>query len=147
MSYQLEHKYYHESEITEEVKEAILSRIEIVEPHIVYAKDLPIASPFTIKLMYDKFFEIAETYNKCGLIIDLSESKMPSAETRRMAQNESKKIHDHDIIHMSFVTGKNVFFNTALKFMFNQSNPISFSIHTSYNQALSRVREVVFSSE
>ncbi len=137
-----ENRKYNESSTAEE-RAAILNTVTLYNDKIIYFKEIPVASTFNINLVFPKILKLAESKDACGLVIDLRETtKLPDADTRRTINAQFSNICDA-IDHVAFVTGKNKVLNVGIKFIMHHTNLKSFSINTSVDQAMEKIKAIL----
>jgi len=137
----LEKKKYNEDASPEIIK-LIKSRVTIVEDNIILLKEIPTASPFSVKIIFDEIEKLSSKFNTCGYLIDLNESNIPDSETRQHI-NERFKNAVSNVQHVSFVTGKNFIINTAARFVMYQTKLKSFSICKTLDEGVLKIKEAI----
>ncbi|MFK8102169.1 MAG: hypothetical protein AB8G15_06590 [Saprospiraceae bacterium] len=123
----LEKRPYHSDSTPEEV-DAIKDRVFVYQQEIIYIKEIPVLSSFSINLVFNKVMSLAKTYNRFGIIIDLSESDRPDADTRRTIGKCFKQICD-TAVHVSFCTGGRLELETYISYIFHGVDVASYSIN------------------
>ncbi len=132
-------KYDHSA--SEQVKEAMRKRVTIFQDKIILYDEIPIFSPFSIEIMFSEMTKLANQFNECAYIIDISETQLPDAETRRILNKKFKETLNN-VKHVAFVTGKNFIINTAAKFVMFQTNLDSFSINKTREEAVENIKKI-----
>ena len=69
-------------ESTREEREAIADRVSVVDDRILLIHEVPVQSPFSVKLMFDRFQALAHDWDRFAYVVDLTEAKRPNPETR-----------------------------------------------------------------
>ena len=100
--YTFEARPYTETATVEEIK-AIKDRVYLYDKQIIFFKELPVQSDFSVNIAFDQITELAQPLDQCGLIIDLSAAKRPNARVRRTINQRFKKICDH-VDHVAYCT-------------------------------------------
>jgi len=139
--FQFEKKPYTESASIEEI-EAIKNSVSIYNSQIIYFKDLPVVSPFSTNIAFDKIDQLAKQMGPCGLILDVSVSDRPDAATRRALNDRHKKI-SKNIRQVAFVTKSNIVVRTIIKFVMFQSVLESFTINTTFEEAEASINKIL----
>ena len=140
-TFHLEKKRYAEDASTEEVT-AIKNRVYLHNNQIIYYKEVPITTPFTTNLMFDKIDELANKMGPCGLIFDISTCEKPDSVARRSLNNHIKKLPDN-IHQAAFIIKDNILIKTAAKFVMFQSNLKSYSINTTLEEAELSINKIL----
>jgi len=140
-SHAIEVKKYTEDSTPEEIQ-AILERVYILEDQIIVLHELPIVSQFSIELIFAKISKLATQFEKCAYLVDISSSRLPNAESRRVINNQFKDTLSN-VKHVAFVSGKNFIINTAAKVVMFQTNLDSFSINKTREEAISIIKKVL----
>ncbi len=138
-----ENRPYHSDSTPEEI-EAIKDRVSVYQPGIIYIKEIPVLSSFSINLVSDKTMDLAKNYSRFGLIIDLCETGRPDADTRRTISNRFKKVCDI-AIHVAFCTGGRPELETFLSYVFHGVNVASYSINKDVDRAILATQNALLS--
>lgn len=123
---------------TEEEIKAIRGQVYFITPDVICLKELPVASPFSISLCFEKVKELYGDNQDVSLIIDLRYSSVANAESRRILFKDFLPL----IKKMNFVvfcTGFNTFFNTVIRFVTFGIKSNSFSIENSIEDSLNKI--------
>lgn len=140
ITFKFERKKYEGSAITPEIKQAIYNRVRKIDDHILRFDEIPVCSTETIKLMFERTNELLSLFDeKCGIIIDVSDTDVPESEVRRTINQGFRNICDQ-VSHVAFVTGKKKLFNTLLKFIMFQTNLDSFSINGTFEEGIKQIK-------
>lgn len=137
----IEKKFYRENS-SPQIISAIENRVSQIGEDIILFLELPRATPFSVKVVFEKITRLAEAMNNCAYLIDISDAGLPTAVARR-ALNTQFQNCPQNVKHISFITEKNFIINTAVKFVMYQSNLDSFSISKTKEQAVSEIRKVL----
>jgi len=127
---------------TPEIQEAIRSRVSLLEDKVILLDEIPVVSPFSIRLVFAEMTKLSEDFTKCAYLVDVSNTSIPDAETRGYINMEFKNTL-HSVKHVAFVTGKNFIINTAARFVMFQTNLESFSINKTREEALVIIKKVL----
>ncbi len=137
----LEKRQYFEDS-SAEVIEAIKDHVTILSDNIILIKEVPYPSSFSCTILMEEAASKKEAldFEKFYLIIDVRNTQRPNSETRRKLNDLIVKFC-HDVIHVSFLTGKSPILNTAIKFVMFQTKLSSFSIDKNIEEALNSFRK------
>ena len=138
-TFQFEKKKYTEDASLEEIT-AIKNTVYLYSKQIIYFKDLPVVSSFSTNLAFDQIDLLAKDMGPCGLILDVSVSAKPDADTRRTLTNRQKKMPPN-LQHVAFLTKSNIIVRTIIKFVMFQSVLKSYSINSSLEEAISSINK------
>ncbi len=117
----------------EAIIEAIKNRVFVYEPGIIYIKEIPVPSPFTVNLVCDQALELGKQFDKWSLIVDITETKRPDAKTRRVIFEKFTNI-SKGISHIAYYTN-GILFNTIIRFvMYGLEN--SYSVNHDFNKVI-----------
>jgi len=139
--HQIQHRKYLEDSTAEEIK-AIEARVSVLQDRIICLREIPVISSYTVNLVFKKLTELAKQYESCVYLVDLTNTGLPDAESRRHI-NENFKQTLSNVKHVAFVTGRNFIINTAARFVMHQSGMDSFSIHKNIEEALVQIKTVL----
>lgn len=135
--FDFETRPYHEDSSEEEI-EAIKNQVYIFDENIIACKELPLVSPFSVRIIFGRMEELAKK-DHYGLLIDLTTSKIPDSKTRRVINQGFKKICN-EVDHVAFCTGKNILMNTVIRFTMNQTDLDSYSVHKSVDGCIKALK-------
>jgi len=137
----IEEKKYDET-CSQEVRKALLDRVWISELGIVYLKEIPTPSPFTLKLMLDQIKKLGAQFEQWGLIIDLRQSKRPDARARRTIVQGFIQLSDISV-HTSFIVpGK--LLTTAIHFVMFGIKNNSYSVCHDLEKAKHDIKQKLY---
>lgn len=123
-------------ESTEAERQAIKDRVTVYRENILLIKPIPVQTPFSIELYYQRIKELTVTMPSHCLLVDLSESRPPDAASRAKAQENLK---NYTPSHVALFNAKNPFFKIAMQFIFSVVGVHKQSMHQTFEQALEAV--------
>jgi len=136
-----EKRPYNEDSTPEEIQ-AIKDNISIYNENIIFYDEIPIVSPFSIKISFDQIELLSKQLDRYGLLVDIRNTKRPDAMTRRAINGRFVKLCE-DIEHVAFCTGSNFLINTAARFILHQTNLNSFSINKTIEEAIEKIEKSI----
>lgn len=139
--FKFEQRAYNENATPEEIQ-AIKDGVFAYDENVIYVKEIPIVSPFSINICFDEMERLGKEMIKHGILIDIRDTQKPDSKTRRVINGRFSKICE-SVEHVSFCTGKNVIINTAARFVLYQTNLDSYSIHKTAEAAFKAIKEKV----
>lgn len=139
----IEKRAYDEDSTPEEMV-LLEKRISICEKNIILYDEIPVVCPFSINFFFQKAENLARDLNKefdrCGLIIDVSGVTHPDARTRKVINQCFTRVCN-TFSHVAFVTGKDVFINTTIRFVLFGTNLKSYSVNKSVEEAINNTKK------
>ncbi len=108
----------------------IKSRVSFLSDTIIFFKEIPIQTIFTVDLIFDHLELLVSKMNKGYLLVDLTEAKRPNAIVRRKLNERLNSLYSKKKLeHIAFFTGKNKLLNITAKFIMFGVSSSSYSIH------------------
>ncbi len=141
MNFTFKKKQYTESATPEEVA-ALKDRILIYDSEIIFYDEVPVISPFSVEVTFCETRRLIEEFGCKGLIINLVNSSLPDAESRRIIHQNFGDVCDL-IQHAAFVFDKSLFFNAVIKFVMFQTNLNSYSVHSTNEEAIEYTKKIL----
>jgi len=123
------------------IKQALLDRVYILEPGVVYFKQIPLHSTYSLDLMFDEMFRLGKSFEKWSVIIDLTEASRPDAQSRRKINQTFKRL-TAEAVFIGFYT-KGLVLNTIIRFVMYGLKSSSYTVSTDYATILSAARKSV----
>lgn len=124
-------------ESSEADREALRSRVSLVEERILLFRAVPVPTPFQLELSFDKIEELTEGMSSFALIIDLTEGRRPSAEVRASLRERFSRLAR--LAHTSLFVGPSFVLTVAARFVLRGAGH-QFTIHRRYEDALEAAR-------
>jgi hypothetical protein len=118
-------------------REALRQRVVLLAPGVILTREVPAMTKFSIDVLFERERELAGGKG-FHIIVDLSETQEPDAETRAYLKKKIASFFDGDF-HMVLVTGKNLLMNISIKFVIGKLGR-SVTIFRTVEQALERIR-------
>jgi hypothetical protein len=129
-------------ESTPEEQQAVADRVSVVEAGILLIRELPIQSPFSVQLMYDRIESLSQDWDRFAYVVDLTEAKRPNAQTRAALKDRSLRLK-HRISHVSIVVGGNELMRIMARLFAYGMGLASVSIHATSAEAFERARRAM----
>lgn len=130
---ELEARAYGPDSTPDEVQ-AIRDRISVLRDDIILYREMPVQSPFHLDLFDDELGRLALTMPQLALLIDLTEARPPSAETRERLRQIFGALTT--LRAAAVFTGRNFVVNLAAKFVLSGLNLRSYTIHRTQEEAI-----------
>jgi hypothetical protein len=129
-------------ESTPEERQAIANRVSLVGARILLIREMPIQSPFSVHLMYDRIEKLSQDWDRFAYIVDLTEAKRPNPETRAALKERSLRI-SRRISHVAIVVGTNELMRIMARLFAYGMGLASVSIHVTSAEAIERARRAM----
>ena len=110
----LERRPYGPDSSPEEIT-AIKNRIQLMEPDLIFYKEVPVMSAFQVSQFEERLHELTQELPAYRVLVDLSESSPPSAELRKLLQQMFAGLPK--IRRLSVYTEKNFIITVAARFV------------------------------
>jgi hypothetical protein len=134
MAVQLEARAYGEDSTPDEIA-AIRGRISVYRaPNILMYFEVPVPSPFQIKLFSERLNELSAGLERYDLIIDLTIAKPPNAAVREGLKQLFKG--QTKLRRAAVFTGRNFMLNVAARFVLGSIGLPEFSVDKTLEEAL-----------
>ena len=94
--------------------EELRQRVWKVEDRLFLMREVPIQSPFTIDVMFDRLEELAAGLNRFAYAVDLTGVQRPDAPTRQRLHDRVMRINSR-LAHVGVAVGGNVIIRAVAK--------------------------------
>ena len=94
-------------ESTPEEREAIADRVSVVDDRILLIHEVPVQSPFSVQLMFDRLRALAHDWDRFAYVVDLTEAKRPTPETRAVLKAQTLGLSQR-VTHLAVAVGDNL---------------------------------------
>ena len=108
--------------------QTIRDRVSTKRNDVIFFHELPVQNSFSVEISFDEVSKQALDMDSFDFIVDLTDANRPDAETRNQLNVQFNKLKEK-LSHVYFVTGKNIFINTAIKFVMFGMGLKSYSVH------------------
>jgi len=129
------------SDMTSEERDALLSRIYVVEPGIVFYREIPVQSVESIDLMLGRFLELAFEWPTFVEVLDLSTVSRPSPAVRAVIRGWMLRLVPR-MTHMCVIVEKNIVMRAVARFVAYSMNIRQVSFHETESEALDAARRI-----
>lgn len=127
---------------TGEESEAIADRVSIVGERILLIYELPVQTPFSVDLMFDRIERLARAWDRFSYVVDLTEAKRPDPETRTVLKARVLRLLPR-VTHVAIAVGDNLLMRAMARlFAYGMGLP-SVSIHATRAEAIEEARRVM----
>jgi hypothetical protein len=94
-------------ESTREEREAIVDRVSVVDERILLMHEMPVQTPLSVNLMFDRFEALSQEWDQFAYVVDLTEAKRPDAETRAVLKVRVLRLSPR-VVHVAIAVGNNL---------------------------------------
>ena len=127
---------------TREESEAIADRVSVVGERILLIYELPVQSPFSVDLMFDRVEQLARAWDRFAYVVDLTEAKRPGPEARAALKIRVVRLLPR-ITHVAVAVGDNLLMRAMARlFAYGMGLP-SVGIHATRAEAIEEARRVM----
>ena len=129
-------------ESTHEEREAIADRASVVDNRILLIHEIPVQSPFSVKLMFDRFQALAHDWDRFAYVVDLTEAKRPNPETRAVLKERALRVKLR-VAHVALAVGNNLLMHAMGRLFAHSMGLASVGIHTTRAEAIEEARRAM----
>jgi len=129
-------------ESTREEREAIAERVSVVDDRILLIHELPVQSPFSVKLMFDRFHALAQDWDRLAYVVDLTEAKRPDPETRAALKALTLGISPR-VTHLAVAVGDNLLMRAMAQLFAYSMGLTNVSTHATRAEAIEEARRAM----
>ena len=123
---------------SDEIK-ALRARISVPEANIILIHELPVVSPFSITVMWDRIDEITTPWSRFVVAANLCDTARPNTQSRHELTRRISA-HKGKLIRLVAATGNNAVIRAAAWFVLGRSG-IPVSVVSNEAQALERANQ------
>jgi hypothetical protein len=138
---QLEQRAYGPVSTREETA-AIADRVSIVDDGILLLQEIPVQSPFSVNIMFDRFETLARDWDRFAYVVDLTEAKRPDPETRAVLKERVLRVKLR-VTHVAVAVGNNLLMRAMARLFAYGMGLASVSIHATRAEAIEEARRVM----
>jgi len=117
-------------------------RVWEVEDALFMLVEVPVQTPFTLDVMFDRLEELAAGLNRFAYVVELSSVRRPDARTRERLRQRVARINPR-LVHVSVVVGANAVIRAVAKLAAFAVGFRSISFHGTINDALEACRRAL----
>ncbi|HEX5109579.1 MAG TPA: hypothetical protein VFV95_14095 [Vicinamibacterales bacterium] len=129
------------AEMTAEEREALLSRIYVVEPGIVFYREIPVQTVESLDLMLGRMYELACQWPTFIEVLDLSVVIRPSPAVRAALRAWMRRIAPR-LTYMCVIVEKNIVIRAVARFVAYSMNITQVSFYETEAEALEAARRI-----
>jgi len=129
-------------ESTPEEREAIADRVSVVDDRILLLHEVPVQSPFSVKIMFDRFRALAHDWDRFAYVVDLTDAKRPDPETRAALKAQILGISPR-VTHLAVAVGDNQLMRAMARLFAYGMGLTNVSIHATRAEAIEEARRAM----
>jgi hypothetical protein len=129
------------ADMTAEERDALLARVFVVEPGIVFYREIPIQSVESVDLMIGRMYELGFQWPSFVEVLDLSTVERPSPAVRAVIRKWMQRLSPR-LSHMCVIVEKNFVIRAVAKFVAYSMNIRQVSFYETETEALDAARRL-----
>ena len=129
------------ADMTPNEREALLSRVQIVEPGIIFYREIPVQSVESIDLMLGRMDELARQWPTFVEVLDLSTVVRPTPAVRATLRGWMRRLSPR-MAHMCVIVEANIIMRAVARFVAYSMNITQVSFHETEAEALNAARRI-----
>ena len=122
-------------ESTREESTAISDRVSVIGERLLLMQEIPVQSPFSVTLMFDRLEALTEGWERFAYVADLTEAGRPGPETRAVLKERVLRISPR-VTHVAIVVGNNLIMRAMARLFAHGMGLESASIHATRAEAI-----------
>ena len=123
-------------------REELRRRVWKVEDRLFMLVEVPIQSPFTIDVLFDRLEELSAGLDRFAYAVDLTRVQRPDAGTRQRLRLRVSRINTR-LVHVAVAVGGNVIIRAVARLAAFAIGFRSFSSHVTVDEALEACRRAL----
>jgi len=129
-------------ESTHDEREAIADRASVVDDRILLIHEIAVQSPFSVKVMFDRFQSLAHDWDRFAYVVDLTDAKRPDPETRAALKAQILGISPR-VTHLAVAVGDNQLMRAMARLFAYGMGLTNVSIHATRAEAIEEARRAM----
>jgi len=129
-------------ESTHEEREAIADRASVVDDRILLIHEIAVQSPFSVKVMFDRFQSLARDWDRFAYVVDLTDAKRPDPETRAALKAQILGISPR-VTHLAVAVGDNQLMRAMARLFAYGMGLTNVSVHATRAEAIEEARRAM----
>ena len=129
------------ADMTPEERETLLSRVYLVEPGIVFYREIPLQTVESVDLMLARMYELGSQWPTFIEVLDLSTVIRPSPAVRAVIRDWMLRIAPR-MTHMCVIVEKNFVIRAVARFVAYSMNVTQLSFYETEAEALDAARRI-----
>jgi hypothetical protein len=123
---------------TRDESAAIADRVSVIGERLLLLREIPVQSPFSISLMFDRLETLSAGWERFAYVVDLSEAGRPGPETRAALKERVVRISPR-VAHVGIVVGGNLLMRAMARLVAYGMGLRSVGVHLTRAEAIEEV--------
>ena len=132
----------YEAEMGPEARAELRRRVTQIDDRLVLLVEVPVQTPFTLDVLFDRLEELAAGLDRFAYVVDLSGVRRPDARVRERLKQRVARINRR-LVHAGLVVGGNAVIRAVAKLTAFSIGFRSFSFHKTVDEALEACRRAL----
>ena len=129
------------ADMTPGERDMLLSRVYVLEPGIVFYRELPVQSVESIDLMLGRLYELGSQWPTFIEVLDLSKSQRPSPAVRAVLRNWMQRVAPR-MAHLCVIIETNFVMRAVARFVGYSMNITHLSFHDTEAEAIDAAKRL-----
>jgi hypothetical protein len=129
-------------ESTAEERETIADRVSVVGDRVLLIQEVPVQSPFSVTLMFDRLRALAHDWDRFAYVVDLTEAKRPTPETRAVLKSQTLGLSQR-VAHLAVAVGDNLVMRAMARLFAYGMGFTNTSTHATRAEAIEEARRAM----
>jgi len=125
-----------------DLRAEIRNRVSRIDGALFLMTEVPVQTPFTLDVMFDRLEELAAGVDRFAYVVDLSWVQRPDAAAREKLRERVVRINSR-LVHVGVAVGGNVVIRAVAKLAAFSVGFQSFSFHRSVEEAVEACRRAL----
>jgi hypothetical protein len=113
-----------------------------VDDRILLLREVPVQSPFSVKIMFDRFLALAQHWDRFAYVVGLTEAKRPTAETRAVLKAQTLGLNRR-VTHLAVAVGDNLLMRAMARLFAYGMGFTNMSTHATRAEAIEEARRAM----
>jgi hypothetical protein len=132
----------YEADSSSHERDELRSRVSRLEDRLFMFNEVPVQTPFTLDVLFDRLEELTAGLDQFAYVVDLSDVKRPDARVRERLRHRVARIRPR-LAHVAVVVGGNAVIRAVAKLAAFSVGFRSFTIHASLGEAVEACRRAL----
>jgi hypothetical protein len=129
------------ADMTSEERAALLARVYVVEPGVVFYREIPVQSVESVDLMIGRMYELGFQWPSFIEVLDLSTVQRPTPAVRAVIRSWMERLSPR-LSHMCVIVENNFVIRAVARFVAYSMNIRQLSFYETEAEALDAVRRL-----
>jgi hypothetical protein len=130
-----------DADMTPEERSEMLSRVYVIEPGIVFYREVPVQSVESIDLMLGHLYELGSQWPTFIEVLDLSKAERPTPAVRAVLKSWMRRLAPR-MAHLCIIVESNFVMRAVARFMAYSMNVTQLSFYETEAEAIDAARRL-----